>query len=668
MKKLIQILFLTALIGASSHAAKADSPYTTWSWGPGGNPIMTQDAYSPYGEIDLPISSAEDMFVTADGLIYIADTGNGRIAKFKNFEEVGSYGEGVLGGPTGVYVDEEGVMYVADGKNNSVVIIDAEGNVLNEFGRPTEPLFGKNREFLPRKITVDARKNLYIISEGSVNGIVQMNTNGNFIGYFGANTSTMSIKMILQRMFLTEEQLAQFIKNEAASPSNVDIDNQSLIYTITAGTSEWEAIRKFTISGRNIFPETIGSQTFRDINVSDNGLVAAVDANGQIYEYDLNGVLLFFFGAQDNGDQRLGTLKNPAAIERYQNFLYVLDQDKNALVTYQETAFAKKVHDGVRLYMEGFYTEAKPYFEEVLNYNGSFIVSYYAIADAYFKVGDYQNALDNYRYAEGQFGYSQAFWELRNIVLQRFLSQALIGMLGVWIVLGVVTRYERKRRWFDPIRHWWQDLQKHKLIDDFVFMFRFIKQPADSFYYIKKGYRGSLLAAGLIYAWVIIVRILSLYVTGFVFNPFTTLSHIRIENEALNVVVMILIWNAANYLVSTISDGEGKVRDVIIGTAYSLFPYALFILPIAIISNVLTYNEAFLYTFSMDIVFFWTGLMLFIMVKEVHNYSFTETVRNVLITIFTMGLFLLTGYILYVLFSQLFDFITAIIQEAGLRV
>ena len=59
--------------------------------------------------------------------------------------------------------------------------------------------------------------------------------------------------------------------------------------------------------------------------------------------------------------------------------------------------------------------------------------------------------------------------------------------------------------------------------------------------------------------------------------------------------------------------------------------------------------------------------MLFIMVKEIHNYSFLETVRNVLITIFTMGLFLLTGYILYVLFNQLFDFISAILQEVRLR-
>jgi uncharacterized membrane protein (GlpM family) len=176
-----------------------------------------------------------------------------------------------------------------------------------------------------------------------------------------------------------------------------------------------------------------------------------------------------------------------------------------------------------------------------------------------------------------------------------------------------------------------------------------------------------MLFASLIYLWVVIVRLLTLYLTGFVFNPYTNVARIPIGNEIVYMVLLIVIWNAANYLVSTISDGEGRLRAVIIGSAYSLFPYALFALPVALISNVLSLNEAFLFNFSMDIIFAWTGLMLFIMVKEIHNYSFFETVRNILITIFTMGLFVLTGYIMYVLFSQLFDFISAILQEVRLR-
>ena len=674
MKKVIRPVIiasipLLALIFLCSYLinVSAASPYTTWALGPGGRLFITQDAYTPAAEIELPISNAEDMFVTPDGYFYIADTGNGQIVKLKDFKVIATYGKGILQGPTGVYVDEKGIMYIADAKKNTVVILDQAGNLEKELGRPTEPLFGKNREFLPRKIAVDARKNLYIISEGSVDGIVQMNTNGNFIGYFGANTSTTSLKMVLQKMFLTKEQLDQFVKNEAASPSNLAIDSQSLVYTVTSGTTRSQSIKRFTIAGNNIFPDTVGSATFRSINVSDSGLILAVDTTGQIYEYDLNGTMLFAFGAQDKGDQRLGTLRNPTAIARYQDYIYVLDKDKNAIVSYQTTAFAKKVHDGVGLYMEGFYTEAKPYFEEVLNFNGSFIMSYQAIADAYFKQQDYTKALTAYKYAEDQTGYSNAYWELRNIALQQYLTPALLLLFGLIVVQSAASRLDKRYKWFDPIRKWLGDLQKVKLIDDFVFMFRFIGQPGDSFYYIKSKERGSLVFAGLIYIWVIVVRVLSLYITGYTFNPNLSLTAIRPENEIVITLLAFIIWNAANYLISTISDGEGRVRDVIIGSAYSLFPYVVFALPIALISNVLTLNEVFLYTSALNIMYFWVGMMLFFMVKEIHNYGFKETIRNILLTIFTMAMFLLTGYILYILFTQLFDFITEIIQEVGLR-
>lgn len=667
MKRIIQIGFILAVLGLTALPARADTPYTTWARGPRGYLVMTQNAYTPLTEVDLPVSGAEDMFVTKDGVIYVADTGNGRIVRLDNFEVAQSYGEGVLDNPTGIFVDDEGVMYVADAGLGEIFILGPGGDVINHFGRPSEPLFGRNREFLPRKIAVDARENLYIISEGSVNGLVQMNTMGNFIGYFGANSASMSLEMILRRLFLTDEQLAQFIRNEAASPSNLTIDHQSLVFTITAGTAPDQAIRRFTISGKNIFPDTIGASNFRDIDVSETGIVLAVAADGSIFEYDLNGTLLFVFGAQDTGNQRLGTLRNPTAIARRGEQIVVLDKDKNALVLYETTAFARQVHEGVRLYMEGFYQEAKPYFEAVLDSNGSYIMAYQAIADSYFKEFDYENALENYRYAEDRDGFSQAFWELRNQVLQQRLSQALVALIGIGLVSQVATRVDRRYHWSDPYRERLQRLGEIKLVDDLRFMFRFIKKPADSFYYIKKNKRGSLRFALLLYLAVVVIRVLSLYVTGFVFSPYSSPADIDFENVIATTVGLLLLWNAANYLVSTISDGEGRVRDVVIGTAYSLFPYILIALPVALLSNVLTENEAFIYSFTLDLMWAWIAIMFFIMVKEIHNYSFSETVKNVLVTLFTMALLVLTAYILYVLFTQLFDFITAVTQELRLR-
>lgn len=667
MKRIAVILAVLIAYVLTVANTSAEAPYTTWATGPGGRLQLTQDAYTPIAEVGLPISGAEDMFIAADGTIYIADTGNARILVLRDFAEVASYGKGALKGPTGIFVDREGTMYVADAKANTIVILDADGNVRKQFGRPSEPLFGKDTQFLPRKIAVDTRKSLCIVSEGSVNGLIQMNLNGNFIGYFGANPATMSLKMILQRMFLTKEQLAQFIKSEAASPSNVAIDSESMVFTVTAGTARSRAIRRFTVAGDNIFPEGYGSSTFRDIDISDTGLVVAVDADGGIYEYDIKGMLLFVFGAKDRGEQRLGMLRNPTAIAYHNNDIYVLDKDKSAIVVYRPTTFATLVHEGVRLYTEGFYTEAKPYFEQVLNYNGSYRMAYQAIADAYFKEGNYAKAFVNYRYAGDRNGYSEAFWELRNDLLQRYLGSAILAMLGLGIVQSALARAHRRYGWLTPVRTGLKRLAQIRLVDDFVFLFRFIKRPSDSFYYIKQKLRGSLAFAFLLYGWVIASRVLALYLTGFIFNRYPIPSAIRPQNEILYSAVLIVLWNSANYLVSTISDGEGRVRDVIIGTAYSLFPYALFTLPIALLSNALTLNEVFIYSFSIRLVDAWVALMLFLMVKEIHNYTVSETIRNILVTLFTMAVMVLTGYILYVLFTQLFDFVTTISREVRLR-
>lgn len=667
MKRGLVVLLWVILAVALAPGAHALTPYTTWAMGPGGRLVLTQDAYVPLTEIDLPASAPEDMFLAPNGALYIADTGNGRILKLDDFEVAAEFGKGTLKSPTGVTVDADGVVYVADAGNDVIAIFEPDGRLRRSFGRPVEPLFGKHRQFLPRKLAVDVRKNLYVVSEGSVDGLALMNTEGNFIGYFGANTAEMSLKMILQRLFLTREQLEQFVKTEAASPSNVAIDRRALVYTVTAGTARERSLRKFTIAGRNLFHDVYGSSTFRDVHAGEDGLLLAVDANGQIYEYDLNGTLLFMFGAPDRGEQRLGTLSNPTAIERSGDELYVLDKDKNAIVVYRATDFARRVHDGVKLYMEGLYVEAQPYFEEVLTYNGLFIMAYQAIADAYYKQGRYADALRTYRYAEDRRGYSQAFWELRNVILQRYLASAVIGAFGLWVAGSALGRLQRRRDWPAPLRQRLRALRRLKPVDDFIFLFRFIKQPADSFYYIKANLRGSLAFAFVLYGWVIAVRVASLYLTGFVFNPHANPTEIRAEVEAAYVVVALFLWNAANYLVSTISDGEGRLRDVIVGTAYSLFPYALFALPIALLSNALTLNEVFLYEFSVNLVWAWVGLMLFLMVKEIHNYTLSETVRNIVVTLFTMAMLLLTAYILYVLFDQLFEFISAVIQEAGLR-
>lgn len=667
MKKLWILSAIAVLLVLSTLPVLAKTPYTTWSFGPGDTLIMTQSAYEPLEELDLPIKGAQDFVITETGILYIADTGNHRIVKVENGQITAEYGNDLLKGPTGLTLDEDGNFYIADGASNTIVILDPLGNLIRSFGKPDEPLFGQSNEFLPRKIAIDVRKNLYIIGEGSNDGIIQMNTEGDFIGYFGANLAQMSLKMIIQRLFLTKEQLAQFIKNEAPSPVNIAIDERGLVYTVTGGSDTSRTIRKFNIAGNNVLGATYGTNSTRDIHVAQDGIMVTVNSEGLIIEYDINGSILFFFDAKDLGDQRLGSLKNPSAVLRYQDRLIVLDSAKNAIVVYQETAFAKLVHDGVKLYTEGLYLDAQPYFESLIDANGSFLLSYMALGNAAYQRREFDAALSYFRLGESRYWYSQAFWELRNVFIQNNLGWGLLGLLGYWILRKLVRALDRAKHVLDPVRQLMRRLRSRRWISDVMFLGSFIKHPLDSYYRIKQNERGSLGVALGIFAWVILARLLSLMLTGFIFNPFASIYEIRIENEIFLSVGLIVLFIAANYLIASISEGEGRLRQVIIGTAYSLMPLALLILPITLISNGLTLNERFIYELLNQLMWGWTALLLFIMIKEIHNFTFTENVRVTLLTIFTMILMVLVMYILYFLFNQLYEFVYSIWQEVRVR-
>jgi hypothetical protein len=158
-----------------------------------------------------------------------------------------------------------------------------------------------------------------------------------------------------------------------------------------------------------------------------------------------------------------------------------------------------------------------------------------------------------------------------------------------------------------------------------------------------------------------------LYWTGFIFST-QRVEEINLFLEIVTFFVPITLFVVTNYLVSTITDGEGRFRHVYIGTIYSLAPIIVFLLPITIISNVLTFNEAFIYHFSMQIMIVWSLIILFIMIKEVHDFAFTETIRNILITIFGMFIMVLVFFVVYVLLDQVYDFVYTVIQEVILRV
>ena len=191
--------------------AASEVPYVTWTMGTEGV-VETQTAYVPEKLMELGLKNPEDLFYDDyTGKLFICDTGNSRILVVNPNGSVQEYADELMDKPTGITVTEDRI-YIAEYGGKELLVYTKQFELLNRIGKPTAPIFGANTKFAPRKLVVDSRGELYVVSEGSTSGLMQFNPAGDFLGYFGANTTNTSLKMILQRTFFTEEQLNKFFK------------------------------------------------------------------------------------------------------------------------------------------------------------------------------------------------------------------------------------------------------------------------------------------------------------------------------------------------------------------------------------------------------------------------------------------------------------------------
>ena len=88
---------------------------------------------------------------------------------------------------------------------------------------------------------------------------------------------------------------------------------------------------------------------------------------------------------------------------------------------------------------------------------------------------------------------------------------------------------------------------------------------------------------------------------------------------------------------------------------------------LVLLSHGLTYNESFILQFGSIIIITWCVVLLFLAVKNLNDYRAGETIKVILLGLFTVFVALVLAFIIYVLIRQLFLFFGEIIGEAVLR-
>ncbi|MGI6782540.1 MAG: YIP1 family protein [Acholeplasmataceae bacterium] len=630
--------------------SQTSAPYDTYTTGPHGKIIKTQTAYEPAGTIKIGLKSPEDLYLK-DDVIFIADTGNKRIIKY----HLDGTSEVIITNliePTGVHVDEEDYIYVADKGARAVVKFDKLGNKVKTFEKPTELIFGTS-PYIPLKIVTGPKGILYVVGEGSTAGLIQLSYNGEFQGFFAANETRMSFVQRVANFFQVSSA-----KNIPISPSNVAIDEKGSIYTVS--NTFKDKCKKFNIASEAILkihseltPNSIHINQFNNIYILTN--------EGYINEYDQYGNIIFGFGQLDTGTQRLGLFVTPVDITTdSKNNIYVLDKGLNEIQIFERSEFAALVHTGLKNNKDGIYDIEQ--WQEVLRMNAMFSVANSAIARAEYRNQNYGEALKYYRIATDKVGYSEAYWQIRYDFLQKHMLPILIAIICLSILIYGVKFADRKWQTFYFVHDFTKKAKANRKVSEFLLLFKMFRHPIDTIHDIKRYNESSKRTATVLYVLFVVMMIIARYFESFIFSTIR-LETANVFKDILILFGVVFLFVISNYLISSLQNGEGWLKDVFIATSYCLAPIIVFMPFITLISHTLTLNEIFIYQALNYITYTWVLINLVIMIKEVHNYTIPQLIGNILLTIFTMIVVVVIVALIIILGSQLYEYIDGIIKE-----
>ena len=672
MKKLRRIFaMLLCLVMMAGMTASAETPYKTYTVDGYGYVLETQSAYNPLAAItkvgETAFVSPMDMAIGKDGNLYIADAGAHVILICsRDGEQVGSIGEGVLQTPTGVYVTEDGTVYAADKDAKKVFVFDAQGNVTAEYGKPDSPIYGNSMDFKPTKVVANKTGTMYIICEGNMNGIVQLSPveGGSFLGYFGTNYTSLSPFQMIQRVILTDAQRAQMLSNIPSTPTNLHIDDTGLIYTVTQGDKE-TSLKKLNIAGKNLLDsDPYYADLPAAVTTGNYNNILVADSDGYIYEYNEDGELLFMFGGRDDGRQRVGLCNKVEAIAVDEDDrIYLLDSDKKQIHIFEPTEFTNLLHESLYLFSKGQYTQSKEPLSKVLQMNSMFDYANQAMGHAYLQEENYEQALKYFRLAKSFEGYSDAFWEVRNIWIRNYLVAAVLAIAAVIVLIRGGKSLYRKKYANRPTTQ----TGEHILLGQLRYSLYFMRHPMDGCYGVKKEGKNSWWCANILLGTFILISILEKYCSGFLVKTVRE-GRYDLITDIGKVLVIFIGLTACNYLVVTIHEGEGFFKDLYCAYAYCLTPYIVIKPFVILLSNVLTYNEVFLISFANIIVWTWVVILILLTLKEINNFTVGETAKVLAITAFTVLILTLLVCIIYVLFSQVIDFVITVVREVVYRI
>jgi hypothetical protein len=401
-----------------------------------------------------------------DNRIYICDSGHNRILKIEVNENgehvlVSSVSSVIIDGvesafnyPMDIFENRDGNLYIADNKNNRVLVLDNDWNYITSILKPDDESIGELLDFLPIKVVVDFANRVFILAQNVNKGLMEFDRNGEFAGYMGANKVHVNPVDYVWKLLSTQaqrERMDLFIPTEY---SNLCLDNDGFIY-VTNSTGQTEPVRRLNAMGqdiliRNGYEKPVGDlvygnaggvsgrSRFIDVAAFKNESYACFDrTRGRIFLYDFQGNLLYVFGGLGN---REGSFIQPVALANMGYSLYALDSRSGALTRFDLTLYGAKINAALDEYQAGRYESSAELWEDVLKMNGNYDLAYIGIGRAALRQSEFQKAMRYYKLKHYREGYGKAFQLYRKQWMEENLWKIVL-ILALLILIPPAVRF-----------------------------------------------------------------------------------------------------------------------------------------------------------------------------------------------------------------------------------
>ncbi|MCL2187878.1 MAG: YIP1 family protein [Defluviitaleaceae bacterium] len=191
-------------------------------------------------------------------------------------------------------------------------------------------------------------------------------------------------------------------------------------------------------------------------------------------------------------------------------------------------------------------------------------------------------------------------------------------------------------------------------------------RPFAGFYAMKYEHQGTMKIAFLNFALVCISYAISDQYASILAND----AHPLQRNSLFGMMMILgalLLFSIANWSVTALTDGEGKLKDIIMAICYAMTPLVLTIAPAAVISNFLSTDEMGLYHLLMAAGMIYFVVLVFAGLITVHNYGAIKALLTILLTFVAILVIAFLISLLLTLWTQLFSFAYSVYTELMFR-